>query len=308
LLDTALAFAIAVFAASWWGLQVKVKIDEESALAVATIAFTIVTTIGGAVATEKHGATDSSEATIRSGGIDWPDPQSIRGIKNYVEILRRTWIVAGAPSHLKTEHATCGLVKSSQVDSLLGDYQLPTKYFLPQYRTLSTDDLDSLPIVLQAWSVPQPLIALWKEAGPRASKGEVKQRMHAKRTERVAHLRQYEPYWVPKMITAAILCPALAFMVGMSYPALTEIRLGPANWIALILSSIVLFSVFVWEIFFLILDEFYLGYASETVRLTVVACCLATSFLGWRLTHGAHSIGELKHISLIARDWLVFRF
>jgi hypothetical protein len=77
----AASFSIAIFAGTWWLLQIGDKIDEGTALGVAVVPFTIAITIGGVLAEETRGEReDSIEATIRSSGTLWPTALNFSGL------------------------------------------------------------------------------------------------------------------------------------------------------------------------------------------------------------------------------------
>jgi len=298
----AASFSIAIFAGAWWLLQVGDKIDEGTALGVAVVPFTIAITIGGVLAEETRGEReDSIEATIRSSGTIWPDPSPIRGMKDYKEAFSRTWIAAGTPTDQETEARTGGLVRQSEVSRLREKYS--------EYRTWRVRDLDSAIIVLQAWRVPEFLINAWKEAGPRAIKGEPRQRQLDARTERTEKRKLLHPHWFSGMLAGSLMCPAISFFTGISYPLISkEARLGAGNWFALVISSIIIVAILSMGLFGLIIDPYYLGKASSVARLAVFACCLGSAYVGWHLTHGTHGISQLDHLSQHVRNWLVWRF
>jgi hypothetical protein len=296
--------SVAVFGGTWWLLQVGGKVDAGTALGVAAVPFTIAITIGGAWAEETRDERASSiEDTIRSSGTTWPDPSSIRGLKDYRDAFRRTWIAAGTPSDEETELRTGGLVPGHDVRRLREGYKESSRW------RPSELDLDSALIVLQSWHVPEFLVSAWREAGPRAIRGEPKQRELAARAARAKDRKLFHPHWFLGVLTAALFLPTVFFFAGTGYSQIdTGAPLGAVNWIALVISSIILFIVLIMGLFGLIPDGRYIGKVAGRSRFAVFACCTASVILGLRFNHGLHDISELRHIGPHARNWLIWRF
>ncbi len=233
----------------------------------------------------------------------WPNPDSIKNIKDYKTVLRRTWNRAGAPSHEEVERLTGRLVSRSTASSFLGSYS--------DYHSWTKDDFASTLLMLDALGVPDLLVRRWRKAGPRANR------------------RDYIGSWCTTLLLMVLLAVVVGSGVGLVMSDLrTPPALGTGDWWALVVSCLIVAAgLFASAIGVSIAFYSRSNPGPGQLVRTFFICSVASFLIGWlKLDHDVITAyagvraGIGQHVNLAEyvdgrarigadiRNWLVWRF
>jgi hypothetical protein len=255
--------------------------DSGTALGVAVVPFTIVITLGGVWASTKRVSETESVVDIAS----WPDPSPIRKIKEYVDILRRTWIKVGEPTPAETERRTGRSVSADQAKNLLSYSQ---HYFWDE------SDFEASLAMLRSWAIPNCLIPIWEEAGPRALEDESRRQ----RLYKWAELRR-DGKWIARASFSTVATAVLIFLATAIYPRLlVGTKLGVGNWILVVVTGWIVVTILA------ALNPVLPSFALKRTKCLVRLFWLAFGILCWLSTH---HYSEGAHIAIDFRNWLIWR-